>query len=88
MLLWPRLDRARLRRLGDDPSKLAGFIERRTSQPHDVIVAMLTRETDRLAAPTEAAPAFDPGRSEAARLAFRVVRTHSGTRVRIQDLPA
>lgn len=86
MLLWPRLDRARLRKIGDDPARLAGFIERRTSQPHDVIVAMLTRETERLAAPTETAPAFDSGRSEAARLALRVVRTEAGTRVGIQDL--
>jgi hypothetical protein len=83
MLLWPRLDRARLRKVGDDPSRLAGFIERRTSLPRDAIVAMLTRETGRLA-PTETAPAFDSGRSDAARLSLRLVRTDArrGTAMR------
>ena len=56
MLLWPRLDRARLRKFADDPARIAEIVERRTSQPYDVILAMLTRQTDRLISPTEAAP--------------------------------
>jgi len=43
MLLWPRLDRAKLRRIADNPARIAEMIERRTSQPYEVILAMLTR---------------------------------------------
>ncbi len=88
MLLWPRLDRAKLRRAADDPARLAGLIERRTSQPRDVIVAMLTGEAESLAARVDGSADFDSGRSEPARLALRVVRTHSDPRAKVRDLPA
>ena len=45
MLLWPRLDRAKIRRFADDPARIAEIVEARTSQPYDVILAMLTRQT-------------------------------------------
>jgi hypothetical protein len=80
MLLWPRLDRAKLRRCADDPVRIADLVARRTSQPYDVILAMLTRRSDRLSAPTEAAPGFESGNAEAARVAFRVVRSETVTK--------
>ena len=86
MLLWPRLDRAKLRKVADDPARIAEMIERRTSQPYDVILAMLTRQTDKLISPTEEAPAFDSGRVDAARIALRIVRSEEGAQIEIQDL--
>ncbi len=89
MLLWPRLDRTRLRRVADNPARMAEIIERRTSQPFDVILAMLTNQTDRLTAPTESAPGFDSGRADAARAALRVVRTETPVAIDKRDqLPA
>jgi hypothetical protein len=86
MLLWPRLNRAKLRKFADSPTRIAELVERRTSQPYDVILAMLTRQTETLAAPTEASPGFDSGRSEAARVALRIVRTDEGTQIEVQEL--
>ena len=45
MLLWPRLDRAKIRKVADDPARIAEIVERRTSQPFDVILAMLTKQS-------------------------------------------
>lgn len=86
MLLWPRLDRARIRRHADNPARIAELVSRRTSQPYDVILAMLTRQTDRLVAPTEPTAGFDSGRSEAARISLRIVRSEAGAKIEIQDL--
>ena len=86
MLLWPRLDRARLRRIADDPGRIAELVERRTSQPYDVILAMLTRQNDRLVSPTEQTPGFDSGRSDAARISLRIVRSDEGAQIEVQDL--
>jgi hypothetical protein len=76
LLLWPRLDRARLHRLRNDPRLIAEFVAHRTSASHDVILAMLTRQA-RVASLTEGSPGFESGRSEAARLALRVVRVEN-----------
>jgi hypothetical protein len=84
MLLWPRLDRARLRRVAADPARMAGLIERRTSQPYDAILAMLTRQTDRLAESADGT--FDSARVEVTRLTLHVVRADSGSQVKAQDL--
>jgi hypothetical protein len=46
MLLWPRLDRARIRKVAHDPARIAEIVEARTSQPYDVILAMLTRNSN------------------------------------------
>jgi len=86
MLLWPRLDRARLRKIADDPVRIAQMVERRTSQPYDVILAMLTRQTDRLISSTEATSGFDSGRSETARMSLRIVRSEEGAQIEVQDL--
>ncbi|MGD0019857.1 MAG: hypothetical protein ABSD62_11430 [Candidatus Limnocylindrales bacterium] len=85
MLLWPRLDRAKLRRIAGDPARIAEMVERRTSQPYDAILAMLTRQTD-LISPTEQTSGFDSGRSDAARTALRIVRSEEGAQIEIQDL--
>jgi hypothetical protein len=86
MLLWPRLNRAKLRKFADNPARIAELVERRTSQPYDVILAMLTRQSETLTSPTEQSAGFDSGRSEAARLALRVVRVEEGTQIEVQDL--
>jgi hypothetical protein len=77
MLLWPRLDRAKLRRIAEDPSRIAEMVQRRTSQPYEAILAMLTRQTNVPISPTEESSGFDSGRTEAARVALRVVRRDS-----------
>jgi hypothetical protein len=43
MLLWPRLDRNKLSRYAHDPDHIAQIVQQRTSQPHDAILAMLTK---------------------------------------------
>ena len=40
--IWPRLDRAALRRCKDDPHRIAALVARRTSLPRESIVQMLT----------------------------------------------
>jgi hypothetical protein len=47
LLLWPRLDSARLARTAGDPQRIARLVARRSSLPSDVIVAMLTAADDR-----------------------------------------
>ena len=42
MLLWPGLDRVRLSRTHGDPVRIANLVARRSGQPHDVIVSMVT----------------------------------------------
>jgi hypothetical protein len=79
MLLWPRLDRAKLRRVADDPVRIAEVVQRRTSQPYEAILAMLTRHSRALSSPTEPSSGFDSGRTDAARVALRIVRSDSGT---------
>jgi hypothetical protein len=86
MVLWPRLDRAKLRKVADDPARIAEIVERRTSQPYEVILAMLTRQTETLTAPTELSLGFDSGRTEAARVTLRIVRSEDGARIEVQDL--
>jgi hypothetical protein len=86
MLLWPRLDRARLRKIADNPARIAELVERRTSQPYEVILTMLTRQTDRLLSPTQDASVFDSRRPDGIRPALRIVRSEDGTQIEIQDL--
>jgi hypothetical protein len=80
MLLWPRLDRARLRRVADDPARIAEIIERRTSQPYDSILAMLTRESPPLSAPTNVSAGFELGRATSGRLSLRIIRSDGAGR--------
>jgi hypothetical protein len=86
MLLWPRLDRAKIRRVADDPARIAEIVERRTSQPYAVILAMLTRQAHGLTAPTEESAGFDSGRADANRISLRIVRSDEGKTISVQDL--
>lgn len=47
LLLWPRLDHARLRRTHDDPRKIARLVARRTTLSVDEILALLTQRPGR-----------------------------------------
>jgi len=76
----------RLRRVADDPLRIAEMIQCRTSQPFEVIVVMLTRQTEALTSPTEESSGFASGRTGAARVALRIVRSESGTRRELRDL--
>ncbi len=42
LLLWPGLDRVRLSRTHGDPVRIANLVARRSGQPLDVIVSMVT----------------------------------------------
>ena len=86
MLLWPRLDRAKLRKFADDPARIAEIVGRRTSQPYDAILAMLTRQTNRLTSLPDDNAGFDSRRSEPARTSLRIVRSEEGTEIEVQDL--
>jgi len=43
LLMWPRLDRRKLARCADDPSRIARLVATRTSLPTEVIVGILTQ---------------------------------------------
>jgi hypothetical protein len=86
MLLWPRLDRAKIRKFADNPTRMAEIIERRTSQPFDVILAMLTKQNVQMGPATEDAPVFEPGRGENSRVTLRIVRSEEGSPIQVQDL--
>ena len=42
LALWPRLDRAALRRCNQDPERIAALVARRTSMPPEAIKSVLT----------------------------------------------
>jgi len=42
LLLWPRLDRRRLRRIGDEPMKIARLVARRSDLSIETIRAMVS----------------------------------------------
>jgi hypothetical protein len=86
MLLWPRLDRARLRKVVDDPARIAEIVERRTSQPYAVILAMLTRQSSALADPAAEPKSPQIGRPDPVRLGLRIVRSEDGDAIEVQDL--
>jgi hypothetical protein len=86
MLLWPRLDRARIRKVADDPSRIAEIVERRTSQPFAVILAMLTRQSPALDTSPRQSSVPDYDRTRASRTALRIVRSRDGDEIGIQDL--
>jgi hypothetical protein len=85
LLLWPRLDRAKLRRIADDPCRIAEMVVRRTSQPYEVILAMLLRQNPCLGAPTEEPGSFEM-RPGASRVALHIVRSEDGGEIRVQTL--
>jgi len=86
MLLWPRLERAKIRRVSSDPCRIAEIVARRTKQPYDVILAMLTRQAPAIAGPTEKTTCFNAARVDAPRVALRIVRSEEGNEIQVQDL--
>jgi hypothetical protein len=86
MLLWPRLDRAKIRKVAGDPVRIAEIVERRTSQPFDVILAMLTKQIPPVAPATDDASEIESARSDGARVALRIVRSEEGNPIQVQDL--
>lgn len=86
MLLWPRLERAKIRRIADDPCRIAEIVARLTKQPYDVILAMLTKQARPITAPTEETAGFDSARVDASRVALRIVRSEEGNEIEVQDL--
>jgi hypothetical protein len=54
LILWPRLDRDRLRHCKDDPLRIARLVEQRTAASRDCIVAMLERAARSIIAQHEA----------------------------------
>jgi hypothetical protein len=86
LLLWPRLDRSRLRKVANDPARIAELVARRTSQPYEVILAMVTRQNPTLNAPTEQSAGFESSHADAARVALRIVRSEKGNEIQVQDL--
>jgi hypothetical protein len=42
LTMWPRFDRAAIRRCGHDPRKVAALVGRRTSMSEEAIVRLLT----------------------------------------------
>jgi hypothetical protein len=47
LLIWPRLDRRRLRRIGEEPMKIARLVARRTNLSVETIQAMIVGRTGR-----------------------------------------
>jgi hypothetical protein len=86
LLLWPRLDRARISRVADNPVRIAEIVEKRTSQPFDAILAMLTKHAPALTGATEQSAGFESPRPEIAHIALRIVRSEEGGEIRVQDL--
>jgi len=87
LLLWPRLDRAKLRKIADDPGRIAEMVVRRTSQPYDVILAMLLRQSPSFAKPTAEPRNLPTPRQEVSRVALRIVRNEDGDEIGVQNLP-
>jgi hypothetical protein len=85
LLLWPRLDRARLRKVAGDPRRIAEMVAGRTSQPFEVILAMLVRQNPSLAAPTEEPGTFEV-RPETPRVALRIVRPEENGESQVRAL--
>jgi hypothetical protein len=42
LAMWPRFDRAALRRAGHDPRRVAALVGRRTRMPEEAILRLLT----------------------------------------------
>lgn len=85
LLLWPRLDRAKLRKIADDPARIAEMVVRRTSQPYEAILAMLMRRSPSFAAADDEYGGFG-GVPENPRVALRIVRSEEGREIGVQNL--
>ena len=86
LLLWPRLERAKLRKYADDPARIAELVVRRTSQPYEAVLAMITRQSPALSPrPSDELPVLTRGQ-EPSRVALRIVRSNEGREIRVQNL--
>jgi hypothetical protein len=86
LLLWPRLDRTKIRKVADDPVRIAEVIERRTAQPFDAILAMLTKSVPALTSRTEESTGFDAAQPGTAPVELRIVRSEEGGEIQVQAL--
>ena len=86
LLLWPRLERAKLRKIADDPARIAELVVRRTSQPYEAVLAMITRQSPALAPHSEEEMPALAVRAENSRVALRIVRSNEGREIRVQNL--
>ncbi len=48
MTLWPRLDRAKLRRTGGDPARISRLVARRTALPEPAILELILGDPEAL----------------------------------------
>jgi hypothetical protein len=78
----------KVRRFADDPARIAQIVERRTSQPHDAILAMITRQTLHHSDAGGNRPKPIPSRTDRAQAELHVVRTDERDEIVIIDLPA
>ncbi len=86
LLLWPRLERAKLRKFADDPARIAELVVRRTSQPYEAVLAMITRQSPALAPHPQDEMPLVVMRSDNTRVALRIVRSNEGREIRVHDL--
>ncbi len=86
LLLWPRLERARLRKVADDPARIAELVVRRTSQPYEAVLAMITRQSPALAPHSEEELPRVMVRAETSRVTLRIVRSNEGQEIQVQNL--
>jgi hypothetical protein len=76
---------AKVRRCADDPAGIAEIVERRTSQPYEVIIAMLTRQAPGLGGLGDQQPRTSPIVAAGSPVALRVVRTAEGDMIEVMD---
>ena len=60
LVLWPRLDRERLRHCHDDPTRIARLVEHRTAASRSCIIEMLEQAVRSIVAQAAPAPAAAP----------------------------
>jgi len=75
-----------IRKVADDPIKIAEIVRRRSSQPFDVILAMLTKQIEAVAVRAEAPNSFQSSYSESSRVSLRIVSREEGETIQVQDL--
>ncbi len=86
LLLWPRLERAKLRKVGEDPTRIAELVVRRTSQPFEAVLAMLMRQNPALEPQIDDPLGFEIIEPKQSRVALRIVRSDEGSEIRFQTI--
>ncbi len=75
-----------MRKVADDPARIAELVVRRTSQPYEAVLAMITRQSPVLAPRSEEELPVVMVRAETSRVALRIVRSNEGQEIRVQNL--